>query len=162
MVRLAIESDLAAINDIENWAIANTFAHFGVEPMPHQETQSAFAEKSDRYPWFVKVVDDHVVAFARASPWKSRAAYQWTTEVGIYVHPDCQGQGIGAELYADLFAELTKHEFHTVLAGITLPNDASVRLHEKFGMVRCATFPENGFKFGEWRDVGYWVRRLSP
>lgn len=156
MVRPALSQDLAGINRIENWAVQATVAHFGLEPVPIAETRAAFDQNSERYPWFIKEEDGEVIGFARAAPWKPRAAYQWTTEIGVYVDPAFQGKGIGRELYAALFPELERGGFRTIVAGITLPNEPSVRLHEAFGMKQVAEFPSMGYKNEEWHRVGYW------
>jgi L-amino acid N-acyltransferase YncA len=161
MVRDAENGDLAAINRIENDAIEVTFAHFGLVPVTLAETEQAFAQAMGRYPWVVKEQDGQVIGFARATSWKPREAYRWTTEVGVYVSPNFQGQGVGKELYAALFPKLQQMGFRTILAGIAQPNDPSVRLHEAFGMAHVGTLPNVGFKQGEWRSVGYWAMTIG-
>ncbi|HJP82992.1 MAG TPA: GNAT family N-acetyltransferase [Fimbriimonadaceae bacterium] len=161
MVRQATAEDLEGINTIENWAVENIFGHFGISAVELSATCGAFDAARGIYPWFVADRDGKVIGFARAAAWKAREAYRRSTEIGIYVAPEHHGQGIGRSLYAELFGELERMDFHTVIAGITLPNPASVRLHESFGMTRIGTFPEVGFKFGEWRSVGYWCRVLG-
>jgi phosphinothricin acetyltransferase len=161
MVRLAKMADMERINEIENWAVENTFGHFGISKVESSATCAAFDAASGMYPWFVAEDEGQVIGFARAAPWKAREAYRQSTEIGIYVAAERHGQGIGRSLYAELFPELERLGFHTVIAGITLPNPASVRLHESFGMKPIGTFPEVGFKFGEWRSVGYWYRILG-
>ncbi|MBC8063960.1 MAG: N-acetyltransferase [Chlorobia bacterium] len=159
MVRPAEERDLEAINRIENEAIDRTFAHFGVVPVNLEETQDAYVDR--KHPWFIKDLDEGVVAFARASTWKPREAYRWTTEVGVYVDPEHHGKGFGQELYRHLFQALESNGFRTIVAGIALPNDASVRLHEAMRMKHVGTLPNMGFKMGEWRSVGYWALTLG-
>ena len=161
MVRPAETRDLAAINRIENDAIESTFAHFGLIPVSLTDTETAFANAEDVYPWVVKELEGQVVAFARATAWKPREAYRKTTEIGVYVDAEFQGKGIGKELYAHLFKDLATMGFRTILAGIALPNEPSVRLHEAFGMAHVGTLPNVGFKHGEWRSVGYWAKELS-
>lgn len=160
MVRIATEQDLEAITEIENWAIENTFAHFGLQGIRNESTIQAFRFAKDKYPWVVAEIEGQIAGFARASAWKTREAYDRTTEIGVYVLPEWQGKGVGRELYKLLFQELIQRNFHTLLAGIALPNDASVRLHESFGMVKVAELPEVGFKHGAWRNTGYWARVL--
>lgn len=161
MVRPATEQDLSSVIGIENHAIVTGFAHFGTEPVSLDAAKASFEAAKGVYPWLVKELDGAVVAFARASPWKPRKAYQWTTEIGVYVDPAHQGKGLGKALYVALFAELERLGFRTVLAGISLPNEPSVRLHEAFGMCHVGTLPNMGFKHGEWRSVGYWVKTLG-
>lgn len=157
MVRPATLDDLAAITRIENDAIQNTFAHFGTSPVIQEDTQRAFEFSQGRYPWVVAEIDGKVVGFARCGPWKTREAYRWTTEVGVYVESGHQGRGIGKNLYETLFPLIKEAGLKTVLAGIALPNEASVKLHEAMGMAHVGTLPRVGHKFGEWRDVGYWA-----
>lgn len=160
MVRPANEHDLASIVRIENYAIETGFAHFGTELVTKEAAKAAWEAAEGKHPWLVKELNGDVVAFTRATLWKPRQAYQWTTEVGVYVDPAEQGKGFGKELYGFLFPELEERGFKTIVAGIALPNEASVRLHEAFGMTYVGTFPNMGFKLGEWRSVGYWVKTL--
>lgn len=161
MVRPACEDDLPAILEIENEVIENGFAHFGTKPVTLDEARFAFHAAQGKHPWLVKEVDGRVVGFARASIWKAREAYRWTTEIRVYVDAAYQGQGVGKELYQALFPELQRLGFRTVLAGIALPNEPSIRLHEAFGMRHVGTLPNVGFKLGEWRSVGYWAKTLG-
>jgi L-amino acid N-acyltransferase YncA len=161
MVRHAEPRDLEAINRIENDAIENTFAHFGLVPVSLEDTEKAYCQAKDTYPWVVKELEGKVVGFARATAWKPREAYRKTTEIGVYVDGEFQGKGIGKELYTALFPALKEMGFRTILAGIAQPNEPSVRLHEAFGMVHVGTLPNVGFKHGEWRSVGYWAKELA-
>lgn len=166
-VRVAEARDMPAIAAITNREIEGGVAHFGTEPEPpeafeHLWREGQRAEGVGRLPWIVaEAPDGSVAGYAKASPWKTRQAYRWTVEAGIYIHADHRGRGVGRALYERLFAELGALGYRTVLAGITLPNDASVRLHEAMGMTRCAVMPRCGFKHGRWLDVGYWVRNLG-
>ncbi len=104
---------------------------------------------------------ERILGFAKASPWKSRCAYLWSAEVTVYVHPDHHGKGLGKALYGRLIPMLEAQGFHTIVGGITQPNEASVRLHEAFGLTQVALYPGIGWKFGRWHDVGYWQRILG-
>ena len=116
----------------------------------------------ERFPWLVANGEGGViVGFAKSSPWKARCAYHWTAEVSAYIAPNHVGGGIGRSLYTRLFATLTAQGYHSAIGGITLPNEASVRLHESFGMKHVGTFNENGWKNGCWHDVGYWMLILN-
>ena len=160
MIRPATWDDLADITRIENDAIANSFAHFGTSPVTEEDTQRGFGFSQGRYPWVVAEVEGRIVGFARCGPWKTREAYRWTTEVGVYVEEGHQGRGIGRQLYEALFPMIEAAGLKTILAGIALPNEASVKLHEAMGMTRVGTLPRVGYKLGEWRDVGYWALNL--
>ena len=156
-VRLATLADLHGIREIENHEIEHGFAHFGLEPVSLDQLRTQFETTGDRYPWFVAIEDGEVIGFCRASPWKARAAYSRTAEIGVYIATAWQGRGVGRELYRALLDRLKELGFHTILAGIALPNPASVRLHESFGMKQVALLPEVGHKHGAWRDTGYWA-----
>jgi phosphinothricin acetyltransferase len=159
-VREAELEDVRSIVEIENEAIAITFAHFGTQPVRLEDAEEHWRGHKDRYPWLVAVTEE-VVGFARASMWKPRDAYSRTVEIGVYVRPSAQGMGVASAMYEVLFPLLRQLGCHTVLAGIAIPNEASVRLHERFGMRHVGTLPQVGFKMGEWRDVGYWACTLD-
>ena len=161
LVRPATIDDLPGIVEMENREIAENFAHFGQSPVTLEQCRAAFDAALGRYPWFVAVEDDVVVGFARCSAWKARESYRFTTEIGVYVRPDRQGQGIGKKLYEHLFPAMRECGLKTILAGIAQPNPASNRLHESFGMKYVGTLPNVGFKFGEWRSVGYWALHFT-
>lgn len=156
IVRLARRDDVPAVLDIANHYALNTTANFAVEPETLDDWRGAFDGSSDRYPWIVAEVDGAVVGFAKATPWKGRCAYAHSAEVTVYLRPGCAGRGLGKALYRRLFAIMEAQGFRSALGGITLPNDASVALHESMGMKRVALFERIGFKFDAWRDVGYW------
>jgi phosphinothricin acetyltransferase len=93
--------------------------------------------------------------------WREREAYAGTVETGVYVDPSFHRRGVGRALYAELFTRLRAAGFHTVIAGIALPNDASVRMHEASGFAHVGTCREVGRKFGQWWDVGFWQAPLA-
>jgi phosphinothricin acetyltransferase len=157
IVRAASAQDLPQILDILNREIAEGYAHFGTQPQTLMEVENEFERASD-YPWTVSVDGDgYVLGFARATPWKSRGGYRQTCEIGVYVRHELHGQGVGKAIYSEFLPGLEALRFHTVLAGVALPNPASVKLHERFGFRYIGTFPEVGWKLGEWRSVGYWA-----
>jgi phosphinothricin acetyltransferase len=159
LVRSASAIDLPQILDILNREIAEGVAHFGLEPVPLGELSQDF--ESGAHPWFVaaegQAGGESVLGFARAYAWKPRGAYARTAEVGVYVRPESQGRGIGKLLYAQFLPAAFEAGFHTLIAGIRLPNDPCVRLHEGFGFRKVGELPQVGFKFGQWHDVGYWA-----
>ncbi|GAB4386400.1 MAG: GNAT family N-acetyltransferase [Phycisphaerales bacterium] len=157
VIRETTPGDLPDILSIVNREIREGVAHFGTVALTLEELASDWAQTRERYAWVTALLDDRLVGYARAAPWKTRGAYAWTAEVGIYVHPHAQGRGIGRAMYQCLFAELSRKGIRTLVAGITLPNPASVRLHEAMGMRPVGVFECVGFKHGQWRDVGYWV-----
>jgi phosphinothricin acetyltransferase len=100
--------------------------------------------------------DGRVVGYAYGGPHRSRAAYNWTVEVSAYVDRATQRSGIGRELYLALFERLKQRGFRLLVAGITLPNDASVGIHEALGFERVGVYKNVGYKAGQWWDVGWW------
>ena len=161
-IRLAKFDDLSAILEISNWAAINTAANFALEPETLESWQAEWRETHELYPYLVAVDHDNaIVGFAKAAPWKGRCAYTYSAEVTVYVHPDHQGQGIGKALYGRLMPTLKAQGYHTLLAGITQPNEVSVRLHESFGFKRAALFERVGWKFDRWHDVEYWELLLQ-
>jgi phosphinothricin acetyltransferase len=128
-------------------------------------TPGDFAERIGRisasYPWLVAERDGNVAGFAYATSHRERAAYRWTAETSVYVDAAHQGQGLGRELYGALLGLLRRQRVYVACAGITLPNEASVALHESLGFTPVGTYRRIGFKAGAWRDVGWWQRMLG-
>ncbi|MCA9291907.1 MAG: N-acetyltransferase [Phycisphaerales bacterium] len=160
-VRLAVADDLPTILEISNWAALHTAANFAIEPESFDSWSRSFLDTSERYPWLVADTGGAVIGFAKASPWKGRCAYHWAAETTVYVQPDAHGRGIGRALYVRLIDLLDRQGYRTLLGGITLPNVASVALHESCGFRHVATFERVGWKFDRWHDVGYWERLLG-
>ncbi len=102
------------------------------------------------------------MATSYATSHRTRMAYQWSTDVSVYVHGEEQRRGLGRALYTALFAVLRLQGFYNAYAGITLPNPGSVRLHEAMGFVPVGVYHNVGYKFGAWRDVGWWSLDLQP
>jgi phosphinothricin acetyltransferase len=105
--------------------------------------------------------DGRVTGFAYASPHRARAAYRWAADVTVYVDAAHQRLGIGRTLYESLFELLRRQGLRILCAGVTLPNDASVALHEAFGFVHVGVYRDIGWKDGSWRDVGWWQLDLG-
>jgi L-amino acid N-acyltransferase YncA len=120
------------------------------------------ATASKSYPWLVSERDGRVAGFAYGSAHRSRAAYRWAVDVTVYVDPQIHRGGVGRELYEALLELLARQRLHIACAGIALPNDASVGLHEALGFDLVGVYRDIGFKGGEWRDVGWWQKRLLP
>jgi phosphinothricin acetyltransferase len=159
IVRAATASDAAAIARIYTHYVLTTTITFEEAEVSEADMASRVAEiQQQGLPWLVAEDAGAVVGFAYASKWKARSAYRFSVESSVYVAPENRHSGAGTRLYGPLIAELARLGHHTVIGGIALPNDASVRFHEKFGFVKTAHFREVGFKFGRWIDVGYWQR----
>jgi L-amino acid N-acyltransferase YncA len=111
--------------------------------------------------WLVAERDGAVIGYAYGSVHRTRHAYQWTAEVSAYVDRAAQRTGAGRELYTELFERLRKRGFRLLVAGITLPNEASVRMHEALGFEPVGVYKNIGWKAGQWWDVGWWQLDLG-
>jgi L-amino acid N-acyltransferase YncA len=149
-------ADAGQIAEIYNYYIRNTPQTFETEPLSADEMRARIAEVSEDYPYLVAEENGEVFGYSYATQFKLRQAYAYSAEVSIYVKSDAKHMGIGTELYEKLFDELAETDIHAIIAGISLPNEASVRFHEKLGLSKVAHFREVGYKLGRWIDVGYW------
>lgn len=161
MIRLAEVSDARAIAGIYNHYVANTTITFEEQQVPVEQMAARILEvRSVPLPWLVAVELDQVIGYAYASPWKARSAYRFSVETSVYLQSGAFSKGLGSRLYEALFGALEERNVHVAIGGIALPNQASISLHEKFGMKKVAHFEQVGFKFGTWIDVGYWQKVL--
>lgn len=157
-VRSVRDEDFDAIAAITNYYIANTTVHFGYGAVTPDELR---AQRSDRYPFLVYEEKGHVLAYAKAGVWRTREAYTWTPELGVYVAHGARGRGIGRTVYTALLLECERAGFRSVVAGITMPNDASVKLHVALGFDYVGTFRDAGWKHGTWNDVAWYQKRFA-
>ncbi|GAB2883984.1 arsinothricin resistance N-acetyltransferase ArsN1 family B [Microbulbifer echini] len=162
MIRPAEQKDANAIATIYNHFILNTSATFEEQEVSEDEiiNRIKFIRNSN-LPWLVKQIHGEVIGYAYASKWRERSAYRFSVESTVYIANDMKSKGLGTELYSVLFTQLKERNIHNIIGGITLPNPASVALHEKLGMKKVAHFEKVGFKFGQWLDVGYWQAQLD-
>ena len=162
MIRPVEKRDAAHITAIYNHYINNTVVTFETDTIAEHDIIDRFEKvQASGLPWLVAENEQgEVLGYAYATKWRERFAYRFSVEVTVYVSPNHGGKGLGTKLYDALFETLRQSEVHSVIGGITLPNPASVALHEKFGMHKVAHFEEVGFKFDKWQDVGYWQGSL--
>jgi len=161
-IRLATSDDIAAILAISNHYALTTPANFAIEPELLEHWQREFEATQAKYPWFVAVDEQgRLIGFAKASPRKGRCAYAYSAETTVYVAHGVQRRGVGRMLYSTLIQTLERQGYRTLLGGITLPNDASVGLHESLGFRKVAELERVGWKFGRWHNVGYWELTLG-
>ncbi len=114
------------------------------------------------YPWLVAERDGEVAGYAYACPHRYRPSYRWAVESSVYVGAEQRRRGTGRALYDELIERLRRQRFHVACAGITLPNAASVALHEAVGFAQVGVYRRIGWKDGAWRDVGWWQLELQP
>ncbi|MDL2277223.1 N-acetyltransferase family protein [Parabacteroides sp. OttesenSCG-928-G07] len=156
-IRKVTPDDAKAICLIYNYYIEHTAITFETKPVSVAEIQRRIKDVlKNNYPYYVGEINNRVVGYCYLSAWKQRAAYNPTAEVTIYLDKDFKGKGLGYTFYEYLFKYLDKKRFHSLIAGITLPNEASVRLHEGFGFHQVSFMPEIGYKFDKWLSVGHW------
>ena len=161
-IRVATESDASDIRDIYAPVVTDTPISFEIAVPSIAEFAQRIQNTLVQYPWLVYQVDRSVVGYVYASTHRVRQAYQWSTEVTVYVHQDHRGAGIGNTLYKVLFEILKLQGYRSAIGGITLPNVASVAIHESLGFKQVAHFPSIGYKQGAWHDVGFWQLELQP
>ena len=162
-VRPATATDLSAINDIYNQYILEAHYTFDLEPWTMDARREWFTHysPSGRHRLLVAVADGQVIGYATSGRYRPKAAYDVTVETSIYLAPESVGRGAGSRLYRELFKILEGEDVHRANAGITLPNPASVALHERFGFKRIALFTEQGRKFGRYWDVAWFEKPLG-
>lgn len=159
MIRSARDEDFPAIAAITNHYIATTTIHFGYDELAVDDYRATW--KPAKYPWLVFDDGGDIRGYAKAGVWRDRAAYDWTTEVAVYVHRDAHRRGIGRALYAALLDELARRGFRSAIAGITLPNDPSIELHRALGFVSVGVVRDAGFKHGRWCDVEFFQKLVA-
>ncbi|TDG13715.1 N-acetyltransferase family protein [Seongchinamella unica] len=157
MIRPAISTDSEQLAEIYNHYIRHSPATFEEWELAAGDMLARMQRVAELgYPWLVAEEGAAILGYAYANRWRERSAYRFSVESTVYLAPGASGNGWGTRLYSALFEQLRALGVHAVIGGITLPNPASVSLHEKMGMRKVAEFPEVGFKQGQWLDVGYW------
>ncbi|WP_372776726.1 N-acetyltransferase family protein [Mangrovibacterium sp.] len=161
-IRMATPEDAKSLLAIYEPFITNTVVTF-------EEIVPSVSEFGDRIstilkesPFLLCQIDDEIAGYAYASQYRSRESYRWNREVTVYIKESFQSRNIGTALYTALI-NIVKHQNYTnLLAIVTLPNDGSVRLHERMGFKACAVFNQVGFKMNQWHQVGWWELPLIP
>ena len=141
--------------------IRKTTITFEYEVPSVQEFENRINKTLETYPYLVAEEDGQVLGYAYASTYYARTAYNWTTELSIYLHEDARGRGLGSQLYDALEEELEQRGFLRFLACIAVPNEASIAMHEKRGYVQVAHFPKVGYKFEQWHDIVWMQKTLD-
>ena len=155
-IRPARRGDAGRIAEIYAGYVETSASTFEEQALTAAEMQHRM-EGRPRLPWLVAADSaDTVVGFAYASPHHERSAYRWSLTCSVYLHESAQGRGLASALYRELIGVVRDLGYVTLFAGIALPNDASVALHERLGFRPVGVYPHSGFKLGAWRDVGWW------
>ncbi len=162
VLRMATSDDAASILVIYAPIVRETPISFELEPPAEREMRRRVADVLTLAPWIVCEADGAFAGYAYASRFRDRAAYRWSVETTVYVDPRFHRRGVAGALYGALFQCLRLQGFRTAVAGITLPNEPSVRAHESAGFRPAGAVHRVGFKLGSWWDVGFWDMDLTP
>ncbi len=162
-IRDAVAADLPRITDIYNHFVRTSPATFDLEPFTVEQRMEWFSHYANTGPHRLLVAesDGAICAYAGTSQFRTKPAYDTTVEVTIYCAPEATGRGVGPQLYTALFDAIRGEDLHIAIAGITLPNEASCTLHERFGFRRVGVMPQVGRKFDRYWDVAWYQRELG-
>ena len=162
-LRLVTPDDAAQIAAIYAPFCLETAASFETVAPDEATMRERIRAVADRYPWLVAISEEDVVlGYAYAGKHRERSAYRWSVDFTAYLAPGAKRRGIGTRLYTALAEICRQLGYYRAFAGITLPNEASVRLHEKVGFRPIGVYEQVGFKLGKWHDVGWWGLDLLP
>ncbi|MFF7761289.1 GNAT family N-acetyltransferase [Streptomyces griseorubiginosus] len=167
-VRPGVEGDLEALTDLYNHYVRETPITFDTAAFTPEERRPWLLSHPEDGPYRLMVATDihstgtsqRLLGYATSSPFRAKPAYATSVEVTIYLAPDAGGRGIGTLLYKALFEALAGEDLHRAYAGIAQPNEASTRLHERFGFRHIGTYEEVGRKFGRYWDVAWYEKDL--
>jgi L-amino acid N-acyltransferase YncA len=159
-IRLATANDAEQIQAIYAPNVIHTANSFELEPPTVDDMRQRIIKTLQRWPWLVCEDNGAVLGYVYASEHRTRAAYQWSVDVSVYVHAQARRAGVGRALYSSLFKLLALQGFYNAFAGITLPNPGSVGLHESLGFRPVGVYRAVGYKQGAWHDVGWWALQL--
>ena len=162
IIRLAEPRDGGAVAEIYRPHVAGSAVSFEIDPPTGEEMGRRIGTTLAFAPWLCCEEAGGVIGYAYASRHRDRAAYRWCVDVSVYVGGGARRSGVGQALYRSLFALLRRQGFCAAHAGITLPNAASIGLHEALGFQPVGVYPRVGFKDGRWHDVGWWQLELLP
>ena len=162
-VRPAVETDLPALTDIYNHYIVHTPITFDVVPLVPEQRRQWFDDHATtgRHRLLVAEDEGQIVGYATTSRFRPKAAYDTTVESSVYCRAECVRRGVGTLLYRALFEAIAAEDVHQIVAGVTLPNPASLALHERLGFQPVGVFPSVGRKFDRYWDVGWFERPLD-
>lgn len=160
-IRLAEQADGAACADIYRPIVETTAISFETEAPSSAEMARRIGAALPRFPWLVATESDQLLGYVYASAHRERAAYRWSVDVTAYMAETARRRGVGRKLYLTLFDLLRRQGYRSAFAGITLPNAASVGLHEAVGFEHLGVYKDVGYKLGGWHPVGWWRLALN-
>jgi L-amino acid N-acyltransferase YncA len=152
-IRLVEQKDTAALRDIYAYYVEHTYVSFEYTAPSATEFWERITATVLEFPWLVCTCNEKIIGYAYAHKHRVRDAYQWSPESTIYLASDFHTKGIGRVLYETLFNLLRLQGYHTVFAGVALPNDKSVGIHKKMGFEQIGVFNNVGYKNGKWHDT---------
>jgi phosphinothricin acetyltransferase len=150
--------DAGACAEIYAPYVHDSYFTFELEPPSDVEFAARISIAQEKFAWLVAEIEGSVVGYAYAGPHNTREAYRWACSTALYVADESRGEGAGKALYAALLGRMSALGYLTATAGITLPNEASISLHKRFGFREVGRYDRIGFKLGVWRDV-IWMQR---
>ena len=159
-IREANLEDAGVIAGIYNHYIEHTVITFDTETISAETMHHKMVTLQEKYPVLVITLGSDIAGFAYGSSWKTKTAYKHCAETTVYIHPDFQGKGLGIRLYNALLSSLPLFDIVNAIACITIPNQASIQLHEKLGFKKIGRFDKVGYKQEEWIDVEYWQKQV--
>lgn len=163
LIRLARVDDAAGIAEVYRPFVEDSRISFEEQaPDAAEMARRIVGDRPGYHPWLVAEQGNRLLGFASSSPFRTRPAYRWSVETGIYLAAEAHGRGVGKDLLATLTGLLARQGYVAAIGAIALPNDPSVRLHEALGFVHSGTYRGTGFKMAEWIDVGLWQKDLAP
>ncbi|MCC6726256.1 MAG: N-acetyltransferase [Saprospiraceae bacterium] len=160
-IRIAETEDCQSILAIYQYYVLNTAITFEYDVPSVEEMLNRMRNIQTKYPYLIAEFDGNIVAYAYASDFRHRAAYQWSPESTVYIHKDCTGKGIGKMIYKQLFDILKLQGFLNVFGCVALPNPASVALHLKMGFTDVGSFQNIGYKHGQWHSTQWFQLKLN-
>jgi phosphinothricin acetyltransferase len=165
-VRAGTEADLGALTDLYNHYIHGTAITFDTVASTPEARLPWLRSHPEDGPYRLLVAQDirsgRILGYVTSSPFRMKPAYSTSVEVTVYCAADTVGRGVGTLLYGALFEALEGQDLHRAYAGIAQPNEASVRLHTRFGFRHVGTYEQVGRKFGRYWDVAWYEKRLGP
>lgn len=157
MIRDVTLADAKRIAEIYNYYIEETVITFEYDTVSEEQIQERIRKVTAKgFPYFVYEKDGEITGYAYLSNWRERVAYNITLETSVYLDHNVIGSGVGSILYQELIERARKINIHSLIGGISLPKEASQRLHEKFNFKLVGNFRESGVKFGKLIDVEFW------